>query len=116
MVLPSQPGCGCKSKLMDLMAESGCLLALIGFESLDKGNLKQMKKGWNLNHGGYGTVVKQLHDRGIMIYGTFVIVYDNDTVDSFKANVEFALESKFCLANFNPLTPTPATRANRQFG
>ena len=97
------------SGLMDLMAKSGCLLALIGFESQDKRNLAQMKKGWNLKHGDYQSVVDKFHDRGIMIYGTFVIGYDYDTIESFDANVEFALRSKFCLANFNPLTPTPAT-------
>jgi radical SAM superfamily enzyme YgiQ (UPF0313 family) len=42
-----------------------------------------------------------------MIYGTFVFGYDDDTVDSFDASVEFALRSNFYLANFNPLTPTP---------
>ena len=96
--------------LMDLMAESGCVLVLIGFESLDKRNLTQMKKEWNLKHGGYASVVKKFHDRGIMIYGTFILGYDHDTVDSFSPIVEFALRSKLCLANFNPLTPTPGTR------
>ena len=33
--------------------------------------------------------------------------YDEDTVDSFDRAVEFAIGKKFCLANFNPLTPTP---------
>jgi radical SAM superfamily enzyme YgiQ (UPF0313 family) len=44
------------------------------------------------------------------IYGTFVFGYDYDTVEAFETSVEFALRSKFFLANFNPLTPTPGAR------
>lgn len=96
-------------ELVDLMARSGCLTALIGFESLDPVNLKQMRKGWNQKFIDYPTAVHRLHEAGIMVYGTFVFGYDNDTVDSFDRAVDFALESHLHLANFNPLTPTPGT-------
>ena len=98
------------TELLDLMAKSGCMLVLIGFESLDERNLAQMKKKWNVNHNDYATAIQKLHDRGIMICGTFVFGYDYDTVDSFDVTFEFALRSKFCLAHFNPLTPTPGTK------
>lgn len=96
-------------RLLDLMARSGCLAVLIGFESLDQRNLAQMKKGWNLKQSDYGTAVQRFRERGIMIYGTFIFGYDYDTVDSFDRCLEFALGANFCLANFNPLTPTPGT-------
>jgi len=95
------------ARLMDLMQKSGCLTAVVGFESLDERNLGQMKKRWNLKDGDYATAVRQFHDRGIMIYASFIFGYDHDTVDSFKPALDFALQSKFCVANFNPLTPTP---------
>ncbi len=94
-------------ELVGLMARSGCTTALIGFESLDAGNLQQMKKGWNLKFGDYATSIRALQDGGIMIYGTFVFGYDRDAVDSFDRAVEFAIRNRFFLANFNPLTPTP---------
>ncbi len=97
-------------ELLALMAKSGCTTALIGFESLNPDNLAQMKKKWNLKYGDYATAVQKFHDRGIMIYGTFVFGYDQDTVDSFEISLEFALRSKFYLANFNPLTPTPGAQ------
>ncbi|MHC4620145.1 MAG: B12-binding domain-containing radical SAM protein, partial [Planctomycetota bacterium] len=96
------------TRLLDLMARSGCMAVTIGFESLNKDNLRQMKKRQDL--GDYMTAIRRLQDRGIMIYGTFVFGYDGDTVDSFDATVDFALRSKFCLANFNPLTPTPGAK------
>jgi radical SAM superfamily enzyme YgiQ (UPF0313 family) len=96
--------------LLKLMERSGCLTAVIGFESLDARNLTQMKKHWNLRHGDYATSVRKFQDHGIMIYGTFVFGYDHDTVADFDRSVEFALRSNFYLANFNPLTPTPGAR------
>lgn len=93
--------------LMRLLEKSGCTTAVVGFESLDARNLKQMRKLWNLRHSDFDTAVRKFYDRGIMIYASFVFGYDQDTADSFDRCVEFALRSKFYLANFNPLTPMP---------
>ncbi len=94
-------------KLMRLLEQSGCTTAVIGFESLDARNLRQMKKSWNLRCLDFDTAARKFHDRGIMIYGSFLFGYDEDTPDSFDRCLEFALRSKFYLANFNPLTPMP---------
>jgi radical SAM superfamily enzyme YgiQ (UPF0313 family) len=93
--------------LMRLLEKSGCTTAVVGFESLDDRNLRQMRKQWNVRHLDYETAVRKFHDRGIMIYASFVFGYDHDTVESFDRCIEFALRSKFYLANFNPLTPMP---------
>lgn len=95
--------------LLDRMAESGCFLVLIGFESLSATNLGEMAKGWNHGRSAYDHAVTRLHDRGIMIYGTFVFGYGADTPASFGEAVEFARSRRLCIANFNPLTPTPGT-------
>lgn len=96
-------------ELMDRMAEAGCALVLIGFESLDRANLKQMRKNWNTVAGSYDDVIARLHKRGIMIYGTFVFGYDNDGPDAFRRTAEFAQRTGMAIANFNPLTPMPGT-------
>jgi radical SAM superfamily enzyme YgiQ (UPF0313 family) len=96
-------------ELLDRMAESGCVAALIGFESLSEGNLGQMRKRWNTRHGGYAAAVARLGERGILIYGSFVFGYDHDTVESFDRTAEFAIRSKLSLVNFSPLTPTPGS-------
>jgi radical SAM superfamily enzyme YgiQ (UPF0313 family) len=97
-------------ELMRLLEKSGCTTAVVGFESLSPKNLHQMKKDWNLRWNDYPTAIRILQDAGIMIYGTFVFGYDEDTPDSFEATVEFAIENRFYLGNFNPLTPTPKAR------
>ena len=100
--------------LVRLMQKSGCISALIGFESLNPANLVQMRKAWNLKYNDYQTSIKVFQDAGIMIYGTFVFGYDHDTPDAFDAAVEFAIRNKFYLANFNPLTPTPGADLYRE--
>jgi radical SAM superfamily enzyme YgiQ (UPF0313 family) len=98
------------TQLLDLMAKSGCFCAMIGFESLHEDNLKQMKKKWNIKESDYATAIRKLHDRGIMIYASLVFGYDHDTVKTFEIAVEFAIRSRFALANFNTLAPMPGSR------
>ncbi len=95
------------AELVRLMARSGCISALIGFESLDPLSLREIKKGWNVKWQSYDDAVAVFRRAGIMLYGTFVFGCDHDTVESFDRAVEFATRNKFMLANFNPLTPTP---------
>ena len=93
--------------LVRLMRRSGCISALIGFESLDLASLRELKKHWNTKWQSYDDAINVFRDAGIMLYGTFVFGCDNDTVASFDRSVDFAVRNKFLLANFNPLTPTP---------
>lgn len=95
--------------MLDLMQRSGCFLVLIGFESLEPDNLRQMGKRWNHAAGPYADVIRRLHKRGIMIYGTFVFGYGADGPDCFARAARFARDSRLCIANFNPLTPMPGT-------
>src|SRR5262245_7272452 len=95
--------------LLNLMAQAGCALALIGFESLERDSLVAMRKKWNGVAGSYEDVIRRFHARGIMIYGTFVFGYDADTPASFDRAAAFAREQSLCIANFNPLTPMPGT-------
>lgn len=95
------------AELINLMARSGCISALIGFESLNPLSLKDIKKGWNLKWQSYDQAIDAFRKAGIMLYGTFVFGCDHDTVDSFEATVDFAIKNRFLLANFNPLTPMP---------
>jgi radical SAM superfamily enzyme YgiQ (UPF0313 family) len=96
--------------LLDELAESGCRFVLIGFESLSPANLRQMGKRWNTVSGPYSDVVRALHRRGIGIYGMFVFGYDADTPEVFERTLEFAIESRLEVGNFNPLTPMPGSR------
>ncbi|PKM96485.1 MAG: B12-binding domain-containing radical SAM protein [Firmicutes bacterium HGW-Firmicutes-1] len=102
-------------ELLQLMVQSGCICVLIGFETLNDDNLKQMKKAVNIAHINYDEVIKKLQSYGLMIYGTFILGYDMDTVDTFDTCLEFALKSQMILANFNPLMPMVGTKLYDRF-
>ncbi|MCP5370853.1 MAG: B12-binding domain-containing radical SAM protein [Hyphomicrobiales bacterium] len=97
-------------ELMKLLEKSGCAGALIGFESLNPENLKQMRKGWGVKRQDYETSIRILQDAGVMIYGSFVFGYDADTPDSFAETVDFAVRNRFFLGNFAGLMPTPGAK------
>jgi radical SAM superfamily enzyme YgiQ (UPF0313 family) len=98
------------TQLMDLMAKSGCFCAMIGFETLCKDNLRQMRKGWNIKHNDYETAIRKFRERGIMVYASLVFGYDHDTVDTFDITAEFIIRTKCALANVNTLAPMPGSR------
>ncbi len=96
-------------KLLSLMKKSGCILVLIGFESLEEENLKKMKKVANLQMDNYDRAIKNIYRNGLLIYATFVLGYDFDTVDTIENTIKFASFYNFTVANFNILIPMPGT-------
>ncbi len=95
--------------LLSLMAKSGCLLVLVGFESLDPRVLRAMGKGVNGGGRRYGERLARFRDHGIGIYATFVFGYDGDTEESFQRTLDFALGHRVFFAAFNHLVPFPGT-------
>tara|TARA_Y100000034_G_scaffold137009_1_gene218355 strand:- start:3315 stop:4607 length:1293 start_codon:yes stop_codon:yes gene_type:complete len=96
--------------LLRLMKKSGCISILIGFESLSMNNLKDMNKHLNIRYSDYPEAIKKIKNHKIMIYGSFLAGYDNDTLDNIDKTANFAINNKFLLTNFNPLMPLPKTR------
>lgn len=98
-------------ELIEEMARCGCVVALIGFESIAEKNLSLMNKRSNQFSGSdYRAFVKKLQDAGIFVFGSFIFGYDQDNRDTLEQTLDFALSSKMFLANFNTLTPMPGTK------
>jgi len=97
-------------ELMSLMAESGCLGNVIGFESLDPANLEQMHKQANLSgFDRYASAVQTLRDHHLQTWAAFLLGYDYDTPESMLAQCEWAIEQRFTFAAWNVLMPYPGT-------
>ena len=70
-------------ELMRLFVESGCMGNVIGFESLNIENLRQMRKAANLAaFDGYAEAVATLRDHHLQTWSAFALGYDHDTVES----------------------------------
>ena len=102
------------AELLDLLVESGCRGVLIGMESIDPRNLRDMGKEWNLANGGYAESLRAFRERGLAVYGTFVFGYENDDHDTVRRSVDFAREQQLFLAAFNHLIPFPGTPLYRR--
>jgi radical SAM superfamily enzyme YgiQ (UPF0313 family) len=96
------------------MVRSGCRGVLIGMESLDPANLRDMGKGWALAGGSYAESLARFRKHGLAVYGTFVFGYDNDDRRVVQQSVEFARAHKLFLAAFNHLVPFPGTPLYRR--
>jgi len=94
--------------MLDLMAESGCWLAGIGFETLSAANLRSAGKAQNKVED-YARVIRALHRRQIAIDGNFVFGFDEDREDVFDATADFAVETGIDFPDFYVLTPYPDT-------
>jgi len=94
--------------MLDLLAESGCRSLFIGFESIVPESLLEVQK--RCNHVDiYRRNIRRIHDRNIMVNGSFVFGFDHDDPDIFKRTVDFGNESYLDTATFTILTPYPGT-------
>jgi radical SAM superfamily enzyme YgiQ (UPF0313 family) len=96
-------------ELMDLMKRSGCAGLVVGFESTNPENLKQMEKNCNMNLESYAPVIEKIRDVGFQLWAAFLIGYDADDLKSIQKTVQWAIDQKFCFAAFNILCPYPST-------
>jgi radical SAM superfamily enzyme YgiQ (UPF0313 family) len=96
------------AEILKIMKQSGCMMVLIGFESLNTENLKEMNKKANMKLD-YEKALRNIYGTGLMVYGTFVIGYGGDTINTAQELVDYAVRNKFAIANFNPLMAMPGT-------
>lgn len=96
-------------EFLEVITRSGCRGLLIGFESLNPRNLKDMNKSFNTMRGGFDRAMAQLRKHRVRVYGTFIFGYDNDTPESFMPTLQFAQQHAMYIAAFNHLTPFPGT-------
>lgn len=100
-------------EMLDLMAESGCRTLFVGFESIVPESLSEVHKRCNRVED-YVRNVRRIHDRGIMVNGSFVFGFDHDDGDTFDRTVAFGIEARLETATFTVLTPYPGTTLHRR--
>ena len=100
--------------LLAMMVRSGCRGILIGMESLDPANLRDMGKEWNIASRSFAESLAQFRKHGLAVYGTFIFGYDHDDRRLVERSVAFAREQKLFLAAFNHLIPFPGTPLYRR--
>ena len=102
-------------ELLRLMAQSGCVMILIGFESIDPENLRQMNKEWSSKLGERDELVERVHRSGISVYASFVFGFDHDDEGNFRGILAFCGKHAFFIAAYNHLLAFPGTETYRRF-
>lgn len=99
-------------EVLESAQKAGCVVAFIGFESVNEETLQSMHKVRNLKVGvrNYKDVIRRIHDHGIGVHGALVFGGDGDKKDVFHRTIEFILDSKMDSAQLTLLTPLPGTR------
>ena len=95
-------------ELLDLIAASGGRWIFIGLESIDKGNLDAVNKGFN-KPSEYAGILQKLADRGLYAITSFIFGMDGDTPGVAKRTLETMQAWPPGLPVFGLMTPYPAT-------
>lgn len=96
---------GKNERLLKVMANSGCKMLYIGFESLDEDNLKSINKAGINKVKEYKEIIKNIHKYKIEVCGLFIFGLDKDKKGLAKQTIRFIKEAKLDLASASVLTP-----------
>ena len=80
-------------ELMDEMAESGCQSLFVGFESINETSIQTVHKGQNVRQK-FETLIGQIHQRGMMVNGSFVFGLDGDDETTFERTLDWIVKNK----------------------
>jgi len=101
-------------ELLDLAAQSGCVGLLIGLESVEQGELNNIGKS-RYNAEEYSCLIKNIHNSGIMISGSFIFGLDGQGPDVFEKTINFIKKNGLAYAYLPILTPYPGTKIAQKF-
>jgi radical SAM superfamily enzyme YgiQ (UPF0313 family) len=102
------------TEILNLAAASGCIGLAIGLESFSEESLKGAHKRFNRPEL-FHQEIDRIKSHGILIWGSFVLGFDEDNEKNLEKTIFLAKRSKLDFACFNFLTPLPGTRVYKQF-
>jgi len=101
-------------EILELAARSGCVGLAIGLESFCKESLQGAHKRFNDPEHFYRDI-ETIKSYGILIWGSFVLGFDEDDEESLDNTIQMAKASRLDFACFNFLTPLPGTMVYDKF-
>jgi len=114
-------GCMCSidvandDELLNAMADAGCFNILIGFESLNPDSLEASNKHLNRRGTIYEEAIQKIHAHGIHINASFVVGFDNDTLEEFDRIFDFTLKHNLPNVNLHLLNAPPGTEIHKRY-
>jgi len=95
-------------ELLKLAARSGCTGLFVGIETVDQETLNAAHKQFNQVRN-YEENIRKIHNAGIMVVGSFIFGFEEDTPESYDKVLDFAVENRLCMVNCGIMTPFPGS-------
>ena len=103
------------SELMQIMRETGCFLLFIGFDSLQKGTLRQIEDFKSSPNNNLFYVTERLHRHNISVIGSFMFGFDGDKPGCILETTEAAIKAGIDMLALNIFTPIPGTAIYKKY-
>ena len=88
--------------------DSGCIMMLVGLESLSEDTLKTVDAFKARACGGYEAGVRRIQEQGIAVLGAFIVGFDDDTPETFDRIADFCRRTHV-FPQVTIATPLPRT-------
>jgi len=92
-----------------MIIKSGVKWIFLGIENISENNLQFLDKGDQFKGPEVFEVVNELRKRNVIVIGGFIIGNPDDSLDTIRANYEYAKKLRIDVALFFILTPFPGT-------
>lgn len=99
--------------LVALMKRAHCKQVFVGFESINPRALALYNKHETVED--IERSIEVFHRHGVMVHGMFVLGCDEDTIDTVRNTLRFAIDRKIDTVQFMVLTPLPGSRDYQQY-
>ncbi len=102
-------------KTVELLVKAGCVMALVGFESINQETLKTYNKGRTNVATKFAETIRACRKAGLNIQGNFLA---NPAIDSYAdmaAVEQFVRENHIVMPIYSIITPYPGTQLYRDF-
>ncbi|WP_371879064.1 B12-binding domain-containing radical SAM protein [Candidatus Chloroploca mongolica] len=102
-------------KTVDLLVRAGCLMALVGFESVNQATLKAYNKGRTNSAQRYAEIITTCRKAGLNIQGNFMTNPAIDTYEDMQATEDFVRANRLMMPIYSIITPYPGTQLYREY-
>ncbi len=97
------------------LVEAGCVMALVGFESVNQETVNHYDK-WKMNNvAKYAQIIKQCRDMGLNIQGNFLANPAIDSYEDMAAVEKFVDDNLLMMPIYSILTPYPGTTMYKEY-
>lgn len=102
-------------KTVELLVKAGCLMALVGFESVNQETLKAYNKGRTNTARRYAEIIASCRRAGLNIQGNFLANPAVDSYEDMAATERFVRENHLMMPIYSVITPYPGTQLYKDY-